>query len=69
MCIEGDRRGIREGEKEEGSKKKPWDYRKKINGKVPKFKFDMMKEESRSFGGDKMCKRVWLSEAEDKSRK
>ena len=30
---------------------------------------DMMKEESRSFGGDKMCKRVWLSEAEDKNRK
>ena len=65
----GDERGIIEIPNEEGRQKKPWDYRKRIDGKVPKFKFDMMKEESRSFGGDKMCKRVWLSEAEDKNRK
>ena len=41
----GDERGIREEGKEEGSKKKPWDNRKKINGKVPKFKFDRKENE------------------------
>ena len=65
----GDERGIREGEKEEGSEKKPWDYRKRIDGKVSRFQFDRKEEESRSFEGDKKYKRVWLSEAEDKSRK
>ena len=65
----GDERGIREGEKKESSKKKPWDCRKGIDGKVSRFQFDRKEGESRYFEGDKRCKRVWLSEAEDKNRK
>ena len=41
----GDERGIIEIDNEESSKKKPWDYRKRINGKVPKFKFEMKENE------------------------
>ena len=41
----GDERGIIVIANEEGNKKKPWDYRKRINGKVPKFKFDRKENE------------------------